>query len=196
MRHILSTALVAVMVGSLAGVTAGTLAQPEPDTERTVSPAATAANADKVDGRHAVKYTSKRGLRAGKLVATNYQGFLPSNIVKPFWGNIRNKPAGFADGVDNAGVTNVKLTYVEAKTTLAAGEAKAITAWCPKGSWATGGGWYSSGWGFEMTRSQPYNDLSGWAAGGRNTAGSSIDIIAMAVCMSTTPSGALSIATR
>ena len=95
MRQILSTALVAVIVGALAGVTAGTLAQAEPGSA--VEPTAKVRNADRVDGKHAVAYTNKRGVRAGKLVATNARGLLPSNIVQPYWGYIKNKPGILAD---------------------------------------------------------------------------------------------------
>ena len=34
---------------------------------------------------------------ASSYLADNAYGFLPSNIVKPYWGYIKNKPAGFAD---------------------------------------------------------------------------------------------------
>ena len=94
MRQVLSTALVAVIVGALAGVTAGTFAQAEPGA---AAPAAKVVNADRVDGKHAVAYTNKRGVRAGKLVATNARGLLPSNIVQPYWGYIKNKPGILAD---------------------------------------------------------------------------------------------------
>jgi len=40
------------------------------------------ANADHVDGKDAVGYGASRADRAGKLVATNKQGYLPSNIIK------------------------------------------------------------------------------------------------------------------
>jgi hypothetical protein len=58
-------------------------------------------NADTVDYKHAVSATNKKGARAGKLVATDASGFLPSNIVKPKWALIQGVPSGFADGEDN-----------------------------------------------------------------------------------------------
>jgi hypothetical protein len=115
MRRIISAILVAV---SLVTVTAaGTVAQSEPTTEQAIIPAG--FNADKVDGRHAVGHGASARKRAGKLVATNKRGQLPSNIVKPAWrlilgkpaafrdgritwGEVQNKPGGFADGVDNS----------------------------------------------------------------------------------------------
>ena len=91
MRQVMSTALVAVIVGAVSGATMGALAQSEPATERAVTPAA-GINAASVDGKSAVGFTNKRGPRRGKLVATNRQGELPSNIVRPYWGFIKNKP--------------------------------------------------------------------------------------------------------
>ncbi len=106
MRQIISTAVVAVIVGAVAGATMGAVAQsgPAATTEQVISPATVSnINAHKVDGRHAVGSGASKAKRAGKLVATSSSGYLPSNIVKPYWGAIRNKPAGFADGVDNVG---------------------------------------------------------------------------------------------
>jgi hypothetical protein len=95
MRQILSTAVVAVIVSLLTLTVAGAVAQ-APAEERAVTPAIT-QNSNRVDGKHAVAYTNKRGVRAGKLVATNGQGLLPSNIVQPYWGYIKNKPGILAD---------------------------------------------------------------------------------------------------
>jgi len=142
MRQILSTALVALIVAALTAVTVSALAQDAPTTERTVSPAAVSnINAHRVDGKHAVGFTNKRLARRNKLVATNRQGFLPSNIVKPFWGAIKHKPAGFADGVDNEGVTGVTVVTTAAARTLAASATPtSFYLNCPAGLKATGGG--------------------------------------------------------
>jgi hypothetical protein len=105
MRQVLSTALVALVVGVFGGGTVGLLAQaPEGEraTQQAVTPAA-GINADKVDGKHAVGARATRAQRAGKLVATNSLGLLPGNIVKPKWGLIQEVPLGFADGVDDVG---------------------------------------------------------------------------------------------
>ena len=203
----------AIAIGMVIAVAAApTIAQQQdPDAERVFEPAG--INADKVDGKHAVAYTAKKGVRAKKLVATNSIGMLPPNIVRPKWsliqgkpavladgkvgwGEVANKPAGFADGVDNAGVTGVKLTFVETSVTVPAGGTAAPTAWCPSGAKVTGGGFYVSAWGWEATRNQPYDTLVGWAAGGRNTGGGSLDLKVFAICMSTTPTRALTTATR
>ncbi len=124
MRQIISTAVVAVIVGALAGATMSAVAQAP--AEQAITPAA-GINAASVDGKSAVGYTTKKLARRGKLVATNRSGELPSNIVRPLWrlmvgtpatfadgqvgwNEVVGTPAGFADGVDNEGVAGVTLT--------------------------------------------------------------------------------------
>lgn len=183
MRQIVSTAIVAVIVGALAGATMSAVAQNEPAAERAVEPAG--LNADKVDGRHAVKYTNQRGVRRGKLVATNNKGELPSNIVRPFWGLLRNTPAGFADGVDNEGVTGVTITRVATpSTSVAAGGTATDTATCPAGSKVVGGGVNGSGVGIED--SYPENDIA-WFGRGTDFDGGGGAISVFAMCMSVEP---------
>ena len=58
-------------------------------TDDGISPSAVAnVNADRVDGRHAVKYTSNTTARKGKLMAFACHGYLPNNIV-PWAGSPR-----------------------------------------------------------------------------------------------------------
>jgi hypothetical protein len=57
-------------------------------------------------------------------VATNAKGYLPANIVNPQWSSIKNKPAGFADGVDDIGFYAHEFSC---GFTLAAGAIKHIT---------------------------------------------------------------------
>ena len=95
MRQLLSTALVACIVGALAGASFGAVAQVP--AEPPVS--TTALNADTVDGLSAVKATNKKAKRRNRLVATDAKGFLPSNIIKAKWGLIAGKPAFLADGL-------------------------------------------------------------------------------------------------
>ena len=94
MRQLLSTALVACIVGALAGASFGAVAQAPAEPPVTT----TALNADTVDGLSAVKATNKKTKRKNKLVATDAKGFLPANIVKAKWGLIGGKPAFLADG--------------------------------------------------------------------------------------------------
>ena len=109
-RQVLAYVIAVGMVIAVAA--APTVAQEtDPNAERVFKTAG--LNADKVDGKHAVKYTTNKVKRAGKLVATNANGVLPSNIVKPQWRVIQNMPAGFADGTDDVGYTStVHDTYV------------------------------------------------------------------------------------
>lgn len=66
LNHDLRTAVVAVATASVV------MAAPA---------AAIVANADKVDGKHAVGAAATRETRAGKLVATNRNGYLPNDIL-------------------------------------------------------------------------------------------------------------------
>ena len=93
-RQHLATVIVALVVGALAGVTSGAMAQGTAPAAEPVYETA-GIDADTVDGRDAIKYTTNKVKRARKLVATNAAGFLPSNIVKPQWRVIQNMPAGF-----------------------------------------------------------------------------------------------------
>lgn len=54
-----------------------------------------AKNADKVDGKHAVGARAPLAKRAGRLVATNKQGFFPNNIIK------KARDANKLDGIDS-----------------------------------------------------------------------------------------------
>jgi hypothetical protein len=146
MRQIFATALVAVIVGALAGATAGAVAQGEPtlSKERAISPSAVSSiNAHRVDGKHAVGYGVSKAKRAYKLVATNASGVLPSNIVKTYWGSIKNKPAGFADGVDNKGLSGV---YWKDQSWEFTGSQRGATLACDSGHVAIGG----SAWTYDV----------------------------------------------
>ena len=58
------------------------------------------------------------------------------------WNAIPDKPAGFADGVDNEGVTSVRIrTVTSTPSTIAAPGTASITADCPAGFLAVGGGY-------------------------------------------------------
>jgi hypothetical protein len=148
MRQIVSTAIVAVIVGAVAGATMSAVAQEDPatTTERTITPAG--LNADKVDGKHAVRYTLNRNLRRNRLVATNRQGFLPPNIVRPGWNAIQGKPPTFADGqVDWTEVANkpadpvITITQQAQAWNFNTNGFKTIDVVCPTGK-VIGGGFF------------------------------------------------------
>jgi len=81
-RHVPSLVVVVAVVALAASQVT---AQPggNPGTGR-FSPAA-AVDADKVDGKHAVGAGASAQERANKLVATNDEGLLPTDIVLPGW---------------------------------------------------------------------------------------------------------------
>jgi hypothetical protein len=173
MRHILSTALVALIVGGIAGATVGAVAQTPAE------PAAVSAiNADRVDGRHAVGAGASKAARAGKLVATDQHGYLPSNIVKP-------------SGVTAISVTNVLGSPVS----IPAGSTGAASAGCPSGSKAIAGGFTQSSYDIRVTDSYR-SGTNGWGVLGWNDGASAQDLYAFAICMSVQPAGAFSVTSR
>jgi hypothetical protein len=212
MRHILSTALVALVVGSLAGVSVSVLAQspaqPAPDAVTTAG-----LNADTVDGKHAVSAINKKSQRRNKLVATDAKGLLPSNIVKPKWPLIQQKPAAFADGqigwnevvgipgpfadgVDNEGVTQVKvLTVKQAGSPIGAGLTGYVTVDCPGGFVVVGGGHDIDAGGYVTVNvfQSKAVDADSWIVWAYNpsTAGGPTTLNAYATCMRAEPAGAV-----
>ncbi len=194
MRGLVSTALVAVVVSLLTVTAVGVIAQ-EP---AQVGPAAVKnINVHRVDGKHAVGAGAGKAKRAGKLVATNSKGYLPANIVKPKWGLISGKPAGFADGVDNQGVTKITITsMVSLFTSIAAGSSGTATASCPVGSKAVGGGFNSNRFGLNVVDSFASSRSTKWTAAADNPTGASISLQAIVQCLSTTPSTAIATARK
>ena len=211
MRQVLSTALVALIVGALAGATVSAVAQSpaQSPAEPVIVPSAVSTiNADKVDGRHAVGSGATKAKRARKLVATNSSGFLPSNIVKPYWakiknkpaafadgrigwGEVKNKPAGFADGVDNKGVTGVTITTQLNAVDIPSGATISYSAICPAGSQVTGGGFTQTTNDLYIQTSRPRSGESGWVVTAKNPAGVTRNLSVYAMCLSTTPASRL-----
>jgi hypothetical protein len=113
------------------------------------------------------------------------------------WNAIANKPADFADGVDNAGVTGVKLTRVVASAGIAEAGTE-LHARCPAGSKVTGGGFSStySPAGFRVTQSMPSAGLDEWVFEGWNTSSELVTVTAYAICMSVEPGGAFTTAKK
>jgi len=191
MRQLVSTALVALIVAALTAVTVSAVAQAPAEPAVTTA----ALDADTVDGLSAVKATTQKAKRAGKLVATDAQGFLPSNIVKAKWGLIADKPAGLADGVDNEGVTQVRLGTYRVAQEVPAGGWHYIDVPCPDGWRATGGGFYGVWSTDQVEASEPVDANMGWHFEVTTAAGASPHVITVKViCLTTEPASALSTA--
>jgi hypothetical protein len=111
------------------------------------------------------------------------------------WNVIPNVPTGFADGMDNEGVTAVKLTRLHGASVSVAPDAWGIASVsCPSGSKVTGGGPWSGTKLLHTTNSIP--TPSGWEVAAHNTGGGSYTLQAWAVCMSVEPAGAFTTAKR
>jgi len=188
-RQVIAYLIAIVMVTAIAAA---------PTVARTVDPGvdqvalAADGDADTVDGRDAVKFTENRDRRAGKLVAANHRGYLPSNIVKPYWGNIRNMPAGFADDVDDQGVVKLQVRIIEsAPRTLTPGEAGSIKAVCDPGWYVVAGGFAGSDV-LSVFQSYPSGKRA-WRVTAENTAVSTdVDFGAYAVCLIARPKNLIS----
>ena len=143
-----------------------------------------AANADTVDGKHAVGYTTKRGKRAGKLVATNSNGFLPSNILKPQWRVIQNKPAGL--------MTGVQITTKTVNLTVDPGTSDYAIAVCPAGGKVVGGGFTQDAASAIVVTDSGPDAVDAWVVWGTNPDVEPRGLSAYALCMTTTPTASLS----
>ena len=112
------------------------------------------------------------------------------------WNAIPNKPAGFADGVDDDGVTAVKIRTVTSPTpgTIASGGGGFDTADCPTGFLAVGGGYALGGTasdldGVVVFRSNAF-DADTWIVDGfKPPSGNSVTITAQVTCMRAEPAG-------
>lgn len=210
MRHILSTALVASIVGALAGASVSALAQPpEPSEAGKAALVPAGLNADTVDGKHAVSATSNRSKRRRKLVATNKAGLLPSNIVRHKWAGLRGVPAPFADGkiswneiqevpiaiYQDEGIRAAYLNYVRGdEVRIPPGETRFANVLCPYGETVEGGYRAVPAAGtIHVTTSQPQFRSAGWQIEAWNDGNFDALVRAWVVCLSTTPSAALQV---
>ena len=174
LRGLIATAMVALVVSLATTVSVGALAQSD---DGSVDPAAVAdINAHRVDGKHAVGAGATRAQRAGKLVATNAQGYLPSNILDP-------RP-----------VTHVTVSYPSLHFDVDPNATGQGSVGCPAGSRPVAGGYYQDAWDIRITDSRPFSN--GWNVGWRNLVAADHDITIYAVCLATTPSGAITTATK
>jgi hypothetical protein len=72
--------------------------------------AAIVANSDMVDGKHAVTAGANRSSRAGKLVATNTNGYLPNDIV------VKARDSNLFDGKDSTEFLGATAQAADANT--------------------------------------------------------------------------------
>jgi hypothetical protein len=116
------------------------------------------------------------------------------------WNAIGNIPAGFKDGVDDRGVTGVKVTRVLGPgTTIANGGIGTAGASCPAGSVLVGGGFGQSQYNVLVTDSRYLGDPNEWWVTGRHTGvptTSNTTLYAFALCLSVDPSGAITTAKK
>ena len=153
-------------------------------------------------------------------MATNNGGWLPSNIVQPYWGYIKNKPgfladgqiswnevqgvpSGFADGVDNQGVLGITLSTrigltknIPASPSLTDPNQEFSDVDCPAGSRVTGGGAVTSN-KFTFITSSYVLDADTWRVWvtNYNTLGAT-SFAPYAVCMGVNPGALLTVAKR
>jgi len=71
-------------------------------TDDGIGPSAVAnVNAEQVDGRHAIKYTSNKTARKGRLMAFGATGYLPDNII------LKAMDADKIDGIDSTALATI-----------------------------------------------------------------------------------------
>ena len=123
-------------------------------------------------------------------MATNPEGFLPPNIVKPFWGNLQNVPEGFADGVDD-GITQISTHLADSPpVTIAADDNGTALATCPAGTKVLSGGGTASSFLVHMVTS--FQAGNGWIVAYQNTdTVNARTITAIATCATVTPASAI-----
>ncbi len=99
-------------------------------------------NAGRVDGLHAVRYTTSPGTRNGKLVGANSSDYLPNNIIR------KADDANKLDGLDSTAYAKVSELTMEtttvgytAENTIFGPGTHVLRVGCPTGWARTGGGY-------------------------------------------------------
>jgi len=114
------------------------------------------------------------------------------------WGDINYKPAGFADGVDNEGITGITLTRKWGTgVVLDAGSWGYAQVGCPAGSKVTGGGAATTDRTMYITDSWPVDAIT-WGVKVNNASEymASAELIPFAICMSTNPPSTIATAKK
>ena len=155
-----------------------------------------------------INYPKVKCAKGQRLLKWSQQGPSgPSGPAGPAdWNAIGNKPAGFVDGIDDAGITGVRLTRVISATVdIPASGATPFpqrfsTVDCPAGSMVTGGGAVTNANGMSdihtyMSFSYP-QDRDTWVVGIVNQDTEPHQFWAYAMCIATDPQGSLTIAKK
>ena len=113
------------------------------------------------------------------------------------WNAIPNKPAGFADGVDDAGVTGLAITRVNGSgVQVTPGTSGIATASCPAGTRILSGGFITET-DVNVYRSYIQIDSDAWTVIAWLPATSPArPLYATAICMSIQPAGSLTVAKK
>ena len=113
------------------------------------------------------------------------------------WNAIPNKPAGFADGVDDAGVTGLAITRVNGSgVQITPGTSGIATASCPAGTRILSGGFITET-DVNVYRSYIQIDSDAWTVIAWLPATSPArPLYATAICMSIQPAGSLTVAKK
>jgi len=113
------------------------------------------------------------------------------------WNAIPNKPAGFADGVDDAGVTGLAITRVNGSgVQVTPGTSGIATASCPAGTRIISGGFITDT-DVNVYRSYIQIDSDAWTVIAWLPATSPArPLYATAICMSIQPAGSLTVAKK
>jgi hypothetical protein len=113
------------------------------------------------------------------------------------WNAIPNKPVGFADGVDDAGVTGLAITRVNGSgVQITPGTSGVATASCPAGTRIISGGFITET-DVNVYRSYIQIDSDAWTVIAWLPATSPArPLYATAICMSIQPAGSLTVAKK
>jgi hypothetical protein len=145
-----------------------------------------------------INYPKVKCAKGERFIKWNQQGPQgPKGDPGPAdWNAIPNKPAGFADATDDAGVTGVKVTRVVELASLPIGPTTGIVqALCPAGSVVVGGGFSYFG-NVTVVFSFDLEDGSGWKVGVGKPSGETAAVYSIAKCLSVEPSGAFTTAKK
>ena len=126
---------------------------------------------------------------AGAQGAQGAQG--PQGPAGPAdWNAIPNIPAGFADGVDNEGVTAVKIKTVTSTTpeTISYQDSSLDSVDCPAGFLAVGGGYVASSTTMNVYESKAF-DANTWSVWAYNPGLFTATLTAQVTCMRAEPAG-------